>query len=149
MASFGYTNALQKGFTGVLDLQESGLDVRVILVMTNTTADTEEDTDFIGNFSTLDECDGTNYARQQCASQTVTQDNTNDRSEFSHNVITWSSLGAGTRQNQAAIYYAHVTNDTDSYPLFYIDSGGFPFDGNGGDVTLTPNAEGLAQFTTP
>lgn len=147
MASFGYTKAKQLGFTGVLDLQQSGMDVRVMLVMANTTADTQQDANFIADFTTLDECDGANHARQVCANQVVTRDDPNQRSEFSHDVVTFANLGVGTRQNVAAVYFQFVTNDADSVPLFYIDQGGFPFDGNGGSVTITPNADGLAQLT--
>ena len=147
MANFAYTEAKQLGLTGVLDLQSSGLDVRVLLVMTNTTADTEEDVTTLNGFTTLDEYDDVGYARQSTAGETVTKDNANNRSEWGHNVVTFPGLGVGTRQAQAHIYYSHVTNDTDSPPLFYVDTGGYPFDGNGGDVTITPNAEGAAQLT--
>ena len=121
-------------------------DFRVLLVMTNTTADTEEDVATVSAFSTLDEYDGANYARQELSSDTVTKDSTNDRGEYDAADITFTSLGAGTRQAQAAVIIKHVTNDTDSIPIAYIDTGGFPFAGNGGNVTIQWNSEGILQL---
>jgi hypothetical protein len=122
-------------------------DIRVLLVMTNTTADTEEDVDTISAFGTLDEYDGAAYARQQIANQATVEDEANDRGEFDGDDVTFATLGVGTRQCQAALVYHHVTNDADSVPIAYIDQGGFPFDGNGGNVTITWNAEGIIQAT--
>ena len=147
MVNFAFTEAKRLGLVGVLDLQASGFDVRVMLLMSNTSVDTEEDVTTIAGFTTLDECDGANYGRQATAGEAVASDNPNNRAEWTHNVVTFANLGVGTRQNQAHLYFRFVTNDADSVPLFYIDTGGYPFDGNGGDVTITPNAEGAAQLT--
>jgi len=147
MASFAYTNFKTILGQGAVDLREAGNDIRCLLVMTNTTADTEEDVATISAFTTLDEYDGANYARKTLGSQTMLADNANNRGEFDFADFTWTALGAGTRQAQAAIFYKHVTNDTDSIPLYFVDSGGFPFAGNGGDVTYTVNAEGSLQIT--
>ena len=147
MASFVYTNAKRALLAGEIDLDTSGDDIRVLLVMTNTTADTEEDVAVIDDFTTLDEYDGANYVRKALAGEAVAADNANDRGEFDANDITWTALGVGTRQAQAMIVYKHITDDTDSIPLAFIDTGGFPFDGNGGDVAVTWNAEGILQAT--
>lgn len=144
MASFVYNNAKRAFFAGELDLDSN--DIRVIILMTNTTANTEDTAATISAFTTLDEHNGTNYVRKACASEAISQDNTNDRAEFTYSAITWTALGAGTRQAQAFLVYKHVTNDSDSIPLIYIDTGGFPFNTNGGDVTFTPNAEGVLQL---
>ena len=147
MPNFAYVEAKELSLNGALDLKETGLDVRMILVMTNTTADTQQTARFVGDITTLDEYDGTGYARQNMANQVVVRDDPNLRAEFNHDVVTFASLDAGTRQAQAHLYYSHVTNDADSPLLFYVDTGGYPFDGNGGDVTVTPNVEGAAQQT--
>lgn len=151
MANFAYIEAAQMGFTGLLDLLESGLDVRVLTVMSNSTAGTQRDATTISGFTTLDEYDGTNYppARLQCANQVVNKDVPNQRSEFSHDVLTYANLGAGSRQAIAHIYFQQITDDTDSKPLFHVDTGGYPYDGNGGNVTITPNAQGAAQLQAP
>lgn len=145
MANFTYTPAKAEIAKGNIDFVND--DIRVALVMTNTTADTEEDTALMNGFTTLDEFDGANYARIALASQAVNQDDANDRAEFDANDITFSALGAGTRNAQAAIVYKHVTDDTDSIPIAYIDTGGFPFAPNGNDVVVEWNGEGILQVT--
>ena len=143
--SFVYTPAKTLLAQGSLDLREAGSDLRVAMVMSNTTADTEQDAALMNAFSTLDECDGANYVRKALAAQVVNQDDPNNRAELDAVDITWTALGAGTRQNVGMILYKHVTNDADSIPIAYMDSGGFPFDGNGGDETVHWNAEGILQ----
>ena len=147
MVNFAYVEAKERGFQGLLDLREAGLDVRMLIVMTDTTADTEQTARFVGDIMTLDEYNGANYARQNMANQVVQRDDPNLRAEFNHDVATFANLGAGARQAQAHVYFSFVTNDADSPLLFYVDTGGYPLDGNGGDVTVTPNVEGAAQLT--
>lgn len=142
--SFTYTKFKDELARG---LDMSATDFRAALVMTNTTSDTEEDTDFLGDFTTLDECDGANYARQDLAGVSVTRDNANDLSFLDANDAVFTNLGAGTRQNQAVLVYVHVTNDADSFPAFFIDTGGFPFDGTGSNNTIQWSASGIAQVT--
>lgn len=123
-------------------------DIRALFVMTNTTADTEEDVNTISAFTTLDEMDGANYVRKALTTESVDEDLANNRAELkSDTPIGWTSLGAGTRQVQAMILYRHVTNDTDSVPLLFIDSGGFPFTASGSNVNANMNAEGWGQIT--
>ncbi len=130
-------------FTPALGLLNSTVltgDVRAALVMSNTTADTEVDAEFISSFTTLDEYDGAAYARVALTSEAFAADLANDRFEFTSAAITFSGIGVGTRQAVGLLLYLHVTNDADSKPLMYIDGTGFPFDGNGSDVVLTPDA---------
>lgn len=147
MASFVFTNAKRALMAAEIDLHTGGDDIRALLVMTNTTADTEEDVATISAFTTLDEMDGSGYARQALGSEVVAADNTNNRGEFDAGDVTFASVGAGTRQVAAILIYKHVTNDSDSIPLFYIDSGGFPFAAAGGNIQVAWNAEGVAQLT--
>lgn len=115
--------------------------------MTNTTADTQEDAKFVSDITTLDEYDGTNYARKAYASEAVAADNTNNRGEFDAADVQYATLGAGTRQAQARVIYKHVGADSSNLLIAFVDSGGFPFTGNGGNVDVTMNAEGLLQAT--
>lgn len=147
MASFVYTGAKEEIAKGAIDFREAGDDIRVVLVMSDSTADTEEDTLLMNAFTTLDEYDGAAYVRKALASQTVTRDDPNDRAEIDAVDVVWTALGVGTRQCIGMIVYKHVTSDADSIPIAYIDTGGFPFDGNGGDVTMQWNAEGILQIT--
>lgn len=142
--SFSYNHAKHLLGTGGIDLTAD--DIRVLLVMSNTTADTEDDVTTLSGITTLDECDGSGYARQALTGEAYAKDAANNRSEFTAAKTTFASLGAGTRQNQAAIIYKHVTDDTDSIPIAYVDTGGFPFDGTGTDVDITWNVEGLLQI---
>lgn len=121
-------------------------DVRAALVMSNTTADTEVDAEFMAAFTTLDEYDGASYARVALTTEAFAADLASDRFKFSCDPITFATLGVGTRQCVGMILYLHVTNDADSKPLFYIDGTGWPFDGNGEDVTFTPHADGAAYI---
>lgn len=143
MANFFYNEAKRAMAEGEIDFVND--DIRVALLMTNTTADIEDDKNFISEFTTLDEYDGAAYVRKALASQVVNEDAPNDRAEFDATDAVWTALGIGTRQCQAALVYKHVTSDADSVPLAFIDSGGFPFDGNGGDITMQWNAEGIVQ----
>lgn len=147
MASFVYTPAKAAIMRGELNFQEAGDDLRVLLVMTNTTADTEQDMANIADITTLDEMDGANYVRKALANQTVTEVDASDLAKLTCDNITWSTLGVGTRQVAGMVLYKHVTNDADAVLIAYIDSGGFPFTANGGDVTVTINADGLLQLT--
>lgn len=148
MASFGFTYAKAKLLSADIDLDAD--DIRMLMVMSNTTADTEKDAQFISGangITTLDECDGENYVRKELEGEAVAADEENDRGEFDANDFTWTALGVGTRQNVGLLLYKHVATDADSIPIAYIDTGGFPFDGNGGNVTIQFNAEGILQAT--
>lgn len=142
--SFIYTRAL-----GLLNPTVLTGDLRALLVMTNTTADTEEDVEFISGITTLDEYGGANYARVALTSNSFAVNTTDDRFVLDCDSITFSSLGAGARDAQAMVIYLHVTDDTDSKPLFYIDEGGFPFTGDGNDVTRNIHSDGLMYIRNP
>lgn len=145
MASFVYNRAKAKFLSGDIDWNTH--DMRALLVMTNTTADTEDDTEFIGGLVTLDEMDGANYVRKSLASEAVNFDAANNRGEADADDVTWAALGAGTRSIAGVVIFRFVTNDADSPLVAYIDSGGFPIAANGGDLTIQWNVEGILQAT--
>lgn len=149
MANFVYTPAKSKLLSADLDLNSH--DIRVAIVMTNTTADTEQDAATLSAFTTLDEYDGANYARKALANEIVNTDTTNDRGEFDADDFTWTALGAGTRQAAALLLYRYVDGTAAAdQPIAYIDTTSpsvFPFSGNGGDVAVAWNAEGILQLT--
>ena len=144
MANFAYTTAKKGLMNGSIDLDTD--DIRVLIVMTNTTLDTEEDKTFIDQFTTLDEFDGANYARKELANEAVTNDDANDRGEFDADDVTWTALGAGTRSAAGLVIYKHVNDDSDSIPICWIDDD-CPFIPNGGDIVAQWNAEGILQLT--
>lgn len=148
MANFLYTNAKRALLAGELDLDAN--TIRCLLVMTNTTADTEKDKLTISGFTTLDEMDGSGYSRQTLSGKAVAADNTNNRGEFTASDITFQNVSAGTRSVAAAILYKFITDDTDSVPIAYIDTAGslaFPLTPNGGNIKIAANAEGFIQAT--
>ena len=140
MANFIYTHAAKELLDGDIDL-DAPSDTRIRLVMTNTTCDTEEDLDTWGAFTTDDEYDGANYAIKALANEVTAEDEANNRGEFSADNVVYTALGAGTRANQAAILVIYVDGTAD-IPIAYIEAS---FTGNGGDVTLQWNAEGIVQ----
>ena len=144
MASFVYTNAKRAFLAGELNLASN--DIRAMLVMANTTADTDKDVATIGAITTLDEMDGAGYARVALTGEAVSADNANDRGEFTADDIVFQNVSAGTRSVAAVVLYKHVTNDTDSIPLAYIDTASgitFPITPNGGDLRFAASAAGL------
>jgi len=144
MANFWYLEGLLALFKGEIDLENDTL--RVLLVMTNTTADTDTTAKFVGDVGTLDEHDGTPYARQTLVQSPPAIDAPNSRVELPAAATVFSSLGVGTRDVQAALLYKFVTVDGDSPLLVYFDSGGFPFSPSGADLTINWNAEGAVQI---
>lgn len=153
MTDFVYTPAKRDLLKGDLDLDAAGDKVWAMLVMTNTTADTEKDTALVGDITTLDEYDGTGYVRKACANQTVTEVDASDLAKWAFDAITWTSLGAGTRQAAAVVLYVDADNDGDPADdaanrlLAYIDSNGLPFTGDGTNVVYTPHANGVLAAT--
>lgn len=120
--------------------------MKAALVMTNTTADTEEDVDYVDSFTTLDECDGASYSRQTLGSKTVTNDTTNDRTKLDAADVTYSSLGVGTRQTQGVLIIQDTGSDATSIPVCYM-----PFTSNqthnGSDFPVQFPSTGILLLT--
>jgi hypothetical protein len=135
---------IAKGRTWSADMDLNADDMRLILVMTNTTADTDVDADNTGTY-TLDEMDGTNYARQALANEAVNVDDTNDRAEFDADDVTINSLGNGTRQMQGYLIHEFITNDAASFPLVWNDFS-TTINPGGSNFTIQWNAEGIVQL---
>ena len=102
----------------------------------------------------LQELSGTNYAggyggsgRKTLSSKVITRDDVNDRAEFSAAPVTWTAINAGTAAAAVIIRERSLTGDTMSELIAYINTGGFPITTNGGDLTLTWNAEGILQLS--
>lgn len=148
MASFVFTDYKRGALAA--DASLATADMRIVLVMTNTTFDTDADITTLGGTATPDYYDGANHDSTNghaLAGEAVAADNANDRGEFDATDHTINSLGAGTRQAQGLVLLRWVTNIGSSKPVAFIDSGGFPFSGNGGNVTFQWNAEGILQAT--
>lgn len=120
-------------------------DFRLIAVMANSTADVDEDAQFVSNISVLDEFNGSGYSRAVLAGKSVTQDDPNDLAYFDATNVSWSSLGPGTRQIKGFVLYQHVTNDSDSRVIGYYDGSILPANGNGGTFNVAWNAAGALK----
>ena len=150
MADFVYTIGLSGLMDGTIDLNTH--DIRVRLVMTNTTADIDDGTGRDAatiTAITMDEMDGANYPTGGgvLASEAVTAVTASNRGKFDANDLTFSSLGAGARNVQAAIIVKSIGQDGTDIPIFYIESGFDPPTGvaaNGGDFKITWHADGIA-----
>ncbi len=147
MADLVYTEALADLMSGDIDLNTD--DIRCRLVMTNTTADTDEDAATVAAITTLDEMDGANYTAggEVLTGEAVTADTANDRGKFDAGDATFSALGVGTRNVLAALIVKSVDQAGADIPIFYIDSGFSPPTGvaaNGGDFKITWHADGIA-----
>lgn len=147
MAAFVYTPAKTKLLKGELDF-DLPQDFRVLLVSDTSTADTEEDSEFVSSVTTLDEVVATGYARQALTGEVVNEDLANDRAEFDAADVAFGALGNGVNDViSAVVLYRFVTVDGDSPLIAYIDTGGFPKTTNGGTFTIQWNAEGILQAT--
>ena len=145
MANFNYTVYTEKLMNADLDLATA--DLRVMLLMSATTADTEKDALTLAGFTDYDEANGAGYARELLGSETVTRDDANNRTEFDAADTVFSGVSQGDTDIQAAMVYVHIDGtDANDYPAGYVDTGGFPFTANGGDITLQWNAEGIMQL---
>lgn len=125
-------------------------DIRVLLVSTATTADTEFEAEFLSSFTSLDEVSATNYVRKAVTGEAINQDLTNNRAEFDFADVTWTALGGAANDTiQGAVVFRFVTNDADSPAICFLDNAGASFNltTNGSDVVLQPSAEGVIQFT--
>lgn len=148
MPNSPYINSLQYG----LD-QIKAYDLWAILVMENSTALGELDLVNPADFSTLDEYDGSGYARVQLTGCAVSTDNALFRAVLTCDPITFPSLGIGTRQCIGMVIIKKVTNDADSLNIAAIDTASgdttWPFDGTGVDVNIVPDPDlGLLIETT-
>lgn len=122
MASKVYPAAIRQILAGEIDLNAH--DIRVALLMTNTTADT--DTDGVNNvddIGTLDECNDSGYARVALANESVAEDTTNDRAKFDADDVSFTSLsGNSSRAIQGALVYKHVDGTAaNDIPIAFID----------------------------
>ena len=93
------------------------------------------------------ELSGTGYTAggDPLGSQTVAYDATNDRVELDAADAAWTGISAGTAAQASIIKDTGVA--TTSPMIVNVDTGGFPVVTNGGDLTITWDAEGIAQLT--
>lgn len=92
------SQVFNEGKENILQKDLLTITIKALLLMTNTTAGTQNDgISATTDFTTLDEHDGANYAQQTLTSKTITKDDTNDRAKFDAADLTFANLGAGAR----------------------------------------------------
>lgn len=124
----------------------AGGAIFVILVMSNTTADTDNTAAVITDFGTLDEFDGSGYSRTYFGIKTVTLDASN-RAKFDGDDIVFGALGNGTRQIVGCIIVWDNGADAASIPLIFIDYSAAPIDPGGAEFSIEWPAGGIAYLT--
>jgi hypothetical protein len=150
MASKVYNKFKQRNAAAEIDLNAD--PIWIALLMSNTTADTDNDGDSnVGDLTTLDECDGANYVRKELGSLAVNLDDANDRAEFDAADVTWTALGNGTRQIVGVLIYKDADDDGDpaddaNNPLIAWIEFASPVNPGGADFTIQWNAEGILQL---
>lgn len=153
MVDFVYnTGGGDIGIDQNIDLVADAL-LKAMLVTSSYVAN--RDDDFVeegANDANEHELSGTGYAagfgnsgRKVLASKTVTVDKANDRIEFDCADLVWTSIDAGSPSQMLII--RELTNDLSTRVISHHDSG-FPVTTNGGDLTVTIDAEGLIQERT-
>lgn len=158
MADVLYTRGIQRLLSGSLDWDGAAAGtVRVLLSQANPTtagADENKDLNFVSELTGLAgfaELATTNYARQDVASRTVTEDDTNDRVVLDAADNVWTSLGPATGGPTilAAYVYERVgaddTTPADDHLLAKFDIADQTV--NSGNFTLQWAAAGLVTGT--
>jgi len=141
----GFTDDLLAGNT------ISAADLRVLLVMSNTTCDTEPDAQTMSDFTTIDECDGAGYVQLDLASVAAAWDAANDRLEWDATDGDMDggsgAIAAATRDVTGYVIKRYVDGtDANDVPWVYRDIG--PYTMAGGPFDFTWHAEGLIQVAS-
>ena len=147
MTAFAFTTITELLATAALDL--SSADIRVICLMSDTTADVEEDAANIDDITTLDEFDGVGYTELDLASITVTQVTASDRTEVDAASGTFgATVAAGTRYITAILYYLYIDGTAaNDIPLVYDDtSSTFPLQADGGPLNISLDPTGFLHI---
>ncbi len=137
-------NNLVKGVFARGDLDWVNDDIRLLLVDSTTTVDTEADIATISGYATLGEISGTGYGRKVLSSKAVNDDASNNRAELDAADIVFTGINAGT--TIGFLVFKFVTNDADNIPIAFSEFSS-PFVTNGGNLTIQVDVEGMLQLT--
>lgn len=145
MATFVYNAAKRELLDGTLDPSADSL--ALMLVMSNTTADTSYDALTISAITTLDENDGANYTggtggREALASVAMLSNDTgvNGKAKIDAADTVFDAPGSATRNTVAAVLYKQIGgsapdgDDAQNIPIAYFDLGSFSTGSS--DVTI-------------
>jgi len=130
MAEIVYNAAKAGLLDGTIDLDTA--DIRCLLLTGSVTIDADHATVAAVIAANTEASDGS-YARQALANETVTQNDTDDRAEFSADTIDFGALDNETPT--AALIFKFDTNDAGSTPISIHDTG-FGTAANGAGYTI-------------
>lgn len=134
MAETVYNVAKAGLMDGSIDLDTD--DIRALLLTGSVTIDADHATVAAVIAANTEASDGS-YGRVALTTETVTQNDTDDRGEFDADDIDFDTLDNETPT--ACVIYKHVTNDSDSIPISIHDTN-FGTAANGAGYTVTtPN----------
>lgn len=127
----------------------AGVDLRAVLVMSDTTIATEPDAQTLSDFTDMDICDGVGYAELDLASVTVAYDTTNDRlkidaadGDFDGGT---DEVLAASRQITRVLLKRYVDGtDANDIPWVSVDVG--PYTTSGGPIDVTWHANGVVYI---
>lgn len=126
----------------------TALSYRAVLLMTNTTADTERNPTNVGSFTTLDEFNGSGYTAGglPLTGVTWTKDAANDRSIFDADDPYWAALGAGSRSIAGCLIVIWQGSLAASNPVAWLDGPTFPYAANGNALRVIVPTSGIAHL---
>lgn len=138
--TFVFNKAKADLLKGDIDLVND--DMRMLILGPSNDATSNKDAAALDDL-TLDEPTDSNYARQSLSSQTVTQDDSNNRAEWDFADVTFGSNSGGD-DYEALLVYKHVTDDTDSIPVAFFDN--FSTTPGGADLNIVIGADGFLHL---
>ena len=139
--TFWFSDVTRAAFAGELDLAAGGDTIKAVAVMENCTAPTEEDMQYVADLTTLDEFDGSGYARVTVASQALTLDAALNQTKWDGADIVFPALGIGTRKCIGLLLIKDTGNPATDNLLVFL--GVTPFDPVGLTVTWLLDTEGI------
>lgn len=148
MANLVYNEFARANAAGEIDLNAGGTTIKVRLLMSNTTCDTENDTiTNLSDFTTIDVSNATGYADVTLTSKAVNRDDGNNRAEFTADNAVFSGLSGDAARNYVGVLlYKFGTGDADSVPIAYIEFTS-PIVKEATQVTVPWDAQGILQLT--
>lgn len=146
MASLVNLPGLLNLVTGVWPWADAS-DIRARLLMTNTTADTQNNIATLSAYSDIDTFDGVGTTNNMAMSSFAGSVNSgSNRVELDAADIAWGALANGTRQIQGCLLFVFVTNDADSVPIVFVQFSS-SINPAGGSVTIVWDATGILRFS--
>jgi len=120
-------------------------DYRARLLMTNTTAGSENNKATLSAYTTLDSFDGASASSVALGSEAVNINSGSNRVEVDAADVAFGAIGNGTRMIKGVIVYDFNTNDADSVPFVFIEFS-TTINPAGASLTVVWDSGGIVQF---